>query len=148
MNHSKNIENIIKSKKWIKNDMGAQKFQYSKLLEIDEELALFIVSNTLEGPIYSRVENLLIVNDELNLFYNNEFSEVLDREEYEDYSDYLSKAEWRALFDNDPCEKLDENGMASKKEKYYLQSQNNIESIMESGYDEDVTETVREYFNL
>jgi len=148
MNYVKNIENIIKSKKWIKNDMGVQSVQYSKLLGIDEELALFIVSNTLEAPLYSRVENLLIVNDELNLFYNTEFSEILDREEYEDYSDYLSKGEWESLFDNDPGDTLDENGMVSKKEKYYLQSQENIEGIMENGYDEDATETLREYFNL
>jgi len=148
MNYAKNVENIIKSKKWIKNDIGAQRVQYSKLFEIDEELALFIVSNTLEGTLYSRVENLLIVNDELNLFYNSEFSDILDREEYEDYSDHLSKGEWESIFDNDPGEKLEENGMVSKKEKYYLQSHENIEAIMENGYDEETTETLREYFNL
>ena len=49
---------------------------------------------------------MLIANDELNLFYNNEFSEVLDREEYEDYCDNLSKLEWEYLFENDPGEKL------------------------------------------
>ena len=148
MNYVKNIESIIKSKKWIKNDIGVGRVQYSKLLQIDEELALFIVSNTLEGPIYSRVENLIILNDELNLFYNNDFSETLDREEYEDFSDYLSKGEWESVFDNEPGEKLDENGMVSKKEKYYLQPQENIEGISEDGYDEDATEVVREYFNL
>jgi len=148
MNYVKNIENIIKSKKWIKNDIGVGMVQYSKLLEVDEELILFVLSNNLEGPLYLRVENLLIANDELNLFYNNEFSEVLDIEEYDDYCDNLSKIEWKYLFDNEPGEKLDENGMVSKKEKYFLQSYKNLEAVAENGYDEEATELVKDYFNL
>lgn len=35
-----------------------------------------------------------------------------------------------------------------QKEKYFLQSHENIESIAENGYDEEATELVRDYFNL
>ena len=52
MNYVKNIENIIKSKKWIKNDIGVGMVQYSKLFRGDEELILFIISKKSSKGLY------------------------------------------------------------------------------------------------
>lgn len=147
MDWNEKIEEIIKSGKWIKNDIGMARIQCSKLIKDNEELGLFISSDVYNEPVYARVERIVVANNEVIIFYDNEYESVLEEKEYEDYSDLFSIDEWNALFGGETVEKLKEMNLISEKEGFYVETHESIESYI-NHYDEIISEDICEHFNL
>lgn len=148
MDWIKYLDNILKNKKWVRNDIGMGRVQFVKLMEIEEDLMLIIASDNLEAPFYTRVENLLIVNNELILFYDGEYGEMLNKNEYDDYKEYISKEEWNSIFERELSLKLEELNFSSKEEGFYAELHETIEEYMEDQYDEEASEKLREHYGL
>ncbi|OFH99449.1 hypothetical protein CLOACE_22390 [Clostridium acetireducens DSM 10703] len=151
----KSVDSIIKLKdlinegKWVRNDIGMFRIQYGKLLNVKEKLKLIIVSNSLEEPIYTSVEKILISgNDEAILFYDGQYPIRLHRNDYKEYDKYIDKSEWELLFGEDAGTRLERKDLVNKKEGFYVQPHINLENCMMSDYDEEETERVNRYFNL
>ncbi|QGU95622.1 hypothetical protein GOM49_11475 [Clostridium bovifaecis] len=149
MDWNNKIENILNNKKWIKNDTGLWKIQCCKLFKDNEELMLFIVTDELNGPAVTKVEKVVITNNnnELVMFYDNQYDIVLEEGEYEHYSEFLTVREWDALFSGNAVKELLEMDMVSEEEGFYVEPHEGIERFM-NNYDERASEEIAEHFNL
>lgn len=119
------IKVILERKKWSKNDLDVSWVQLSKLLVIKNQLIVIIKGNTIDEPVWAKVENLKEMNGELILYYDGEFETVLTKEEYDEYKEYISKEEWEALFSLDSLKRLSEMNMIDDK-GFYLQMHGNM----------------------
>ncbi|KYH29041.1 MULTISPECIES: hypothetical protein [Clostridium] len=149
MDWNKKIEDIINNKKWIKNDTGLWKIQCCKLFKDNGELMLFIVTDELNGPAVARVEKVVVTNNssELVMFYDNEYDAVLEEDEYEHYSEFLTREEWDVLFSGNAAKELFEMDMLSEEEGFYVEPHEGIERFM-NNYDKEISEEIAGYFNL
>lgn len=148
MNWIKNVEGILKNGKWVKNSLGMGRVQFAKLVEIDEELMIFILSESYDGPIFTRVENLFVSNNELIVFYDGEYTENIEITDYDEYESFFSDEEWEAMFRETGGEGLLELNIVSKKELFFAELNENINDYVESGYDEEATDALCERFNI
>lgn len=148
MNWIKNIEGIIKNGKWVKNNLGMGRIQFGKLVEIDEELMLFIVSDSFDGPLFARVENMLVSNNELIIFYDGEYTENVENTDYDEYSNFFSEEEWDAMYSDTVGDALPDLNIVAKKELFYAELSENVDDYIESGYDEEATDEICERFNV
>lgn len=148
MNCTRELKNIIKSGKWVRNDIGMGRVQYCKIINMNEELILIIASDSMEIPLFSRVENILVVNDEIIVFYDGEYAETIQKDEYEDFRDYINKKEWDIIFAEDAGGNLEEAGLVSSKSGFYAEVHETISAYMDDGYDEEATEELCEQFNI
>ena len=128
MNWSQKVENIINNKKWIKNDTGLWKVQCCKLVRDDEDLMVFIVSDELNGPLYTRVEKISVINknSELVVFYDGQYGAVLEESEYDTYSEFVNESEWQALFSGNATTELLKMNMVTDEEGFYIESHEGI----------------------
>jgi len=150
MNKKDLINNIIESNKWVKNDIAMGRVQCSKLIRTNSEPELMVVitSNLLKKPILSNIEQILVVKDELILFYDGQFSTELDIKEYDKYKENFSKEEWEILFEQDSSDNLLKNGYILKGEGYYLEIHETMEKFMRRGVDKKESDEVEKEFNL
>lgn len=149
MNWNKKVESIIENGMWIKNDTGLWKVQCCKLIRDKEELMLLIVTDELDGPALVRVEKIVVTNNdnELVVFYDGEYKVTLDEEEYENYSEVLTREEWDALFSGNATKQLLEMDVVTEQEGFYVESHEGMSRFVDN-YDERASEEIAEYFNL
>lgn len=149
MDWNSKIENIIKNKKWIKNDTGLWKVQCCKLVRDKEELMVFIVTDELDGPAISRVEKIVVTNNnnELVVFYDGEFDTTLDEEDYDSYSEFFTLKEWGVLFNGNAAKELLEMDMITDEEGFYIESHEGMSRFI-GNFDENASEEITEYFKL
>ncbi|WP_125154706.1 hypothetical protein [Clostridium rectalis] len=114
MNYSERLIGLI-NKKWVRNDMGLGKVQFLKLISVKEKLFILIISNNIKKPIYSKVEDIIISNNQIVVFYDGEYCEDLKYEEYEKFHNVFSKKEWDTVFKEDVTYKLEEIGVLEKR---------------------------------
>jgi hypothetical protein len=119
------IRGILDRKKWSKNDLDVSWVQLSKLLVIKNQLVVIIKGNTIDKPVWARVENLKEMNDELIFYYDGEYETVLAEDEYGEYKEYISKEEWEALFSSDSLKKLTDMNLIDDK-GFYLEMHANM----------------------
>ncbi|GKU28462.1 hypothetical protein [Clostridium folliculivorans] len=119
------IKVILDRKKWSKNDLDVSWVQLSKLLVIKNQLIVIIKGNTINEPVWAKIENLKEMNGELVLYYDGEFETVLTKDEYDEYKEYIGKEEWEALFSLDSLKKLSEMNMIDDK-GFYLEMHANM----------------------
>lgn len=148
MDYIKILDNMISSGKYVRNDIGMGRVQYSKLVMEEEELWILIISAELESPIYTRVENILVVNEEIIVFYDGEYGEILNKQNYENLKDAVTKEEWQMLFEHDAGEKLEGADIVIKDEGYYTEVHDTIDTYIEEGYDEKASLKVQKHFAL
>lgn len=149
MDWNSKIESIIKNKKWIKNDTGLWKVQCCKLVRDKEELMVFIVTDELDGPAISRVEKIVVTNNnnELVVFYDGEFDTTLDEEDYDSYSEFFTLKEWGVLFNGNAAKELLEMDMITDEEGFYIESHEGMSRFI-GNFDENASEEITEYFKL
>lgn len=149
MDWNSKIESIIKNKKWIKNDTGLWKVQCCKLVRDKEELMVFIVTDELDGPAISRVEKIVVTNNnnELVVFYDGEFDTTLDEEDYDSYSEFFTLKEWSALFSGNAAKELLEMDIVTDEEGFYIESHEGMSRFI-GNFDENASEEIAEYFKL
>ncbi|GEM_PF-1551645 len=149
MNWSKKVENIISNKKWVKNDTGLWKVQCCKLVKEEEDLGVFIVSDELDGPLYTRVEKISVINknSELVVFYDGQYGSVLDESEYDTYSGLVTENEWKALFSGNATTELIKMNMVTDEEGFYIESHEGMERFI-NDFDEQASEEIAEHFHL
>lgn len=149
MDWSQKVENIISNKRWIKNDTGLWKVQCCKLVRDVEDLMVFIVSDELDGPLYTRVEKISVINNnsELVVFYDGQYGSVLEESEYNAYSEFVTEKEWQALFSGNATAELLKMNMVTDEEGFYIESHEGMERFI-SDFDEQASEELAEHFNL
>lgn len=126
MNSVKRLENIIQDKKWVRNDIGMVRIQCGKLIRNKEDLILIIAPVMPPEPILARVKKILLVNNELKVFYDGENCEKLNINEFQQYKNFLTEDEWNAIYDNDVIIKLESMDMISKRETFDMDVYENI----------------------
>lgn len=119
------IRGILDRKKWSKNDLDVSWVQLSKLLVIKNQLVVIIKGNTIDKPVWARIENLKEMNDELIFYYDGEYETVLTEDEYSEYKEYMSKEEWEVLFSTDSLKKLTDMNLIDDK-GFYLEMHANM----------------------
>ncbi|GFP75157.1 hypothetical protein [Clostridium fungisolvens] len=119
------IKVILDRKKWSKNDLDVSWVQLSKLLLIKNQLIVIIKGNTLDEPVWAKIENFKEMNDELIFYYDGEYETVLTEDEYEEYKECIGKEEWEALFSIDSLKKLTDMNLIDDK-GFYLQMHGNM----------------------
>lgn len=149
MEWNKKIEDIIKGKKWMRNDSGLWKVQCCKLFRDNEELMILIVADELEGPACARIEKIAVVNNntELIVFYDNEYDVMLEEDEYENFSEVVSRKEWDVLFEGNATKELIDMGMTLEEEGVYVEPHESVDRFMKN-YDEKTSEEIAEHFHL
>lgn len=151
MNIKEHIKEILENKRWIKNDTGLWKIQCCKLFEEKERLMLLIVTDELNGPSVARVNKIGVLNeDEIVLFYDNEYNSVLEENEYESYSKILTKEEWDILFSGEAAKKLYNINIISDTSGFYVEPHVNMEKFIYEckDYNEKESIEVSKYFNI
>ncbi|MBK1813626.1 hypothetical protein JHL18_23710 [Clostridium sp. YIM B02505] len=132
MSVSDKVKKILAEKKWSENDLDVSWVQLSKLLVIKNQLIVIIKGNTIDEPVWAKVENLKEMNGELILYYDGEFETVLTKDEYDEYKEYISEDEWEAIFSVDSLKKLSEMNMIDDK-GFYLQMHANMSKTENNG---------------
>ncbi|GFZ31616.1 hypothetical protein CSC2_21420 [Clostridium zeae] len=126
------IKVILDRKKWSKNDLDVSWVQLSKLLVIKNQLIVIIKGNTIDEPVWAKVENLKEMNGELILYYDGEYETVLTEDEYSEYKEYIGKEEWEALFSIDSLKKLTDMNLIDDK-GFYLEMHGNMRKTENAG---------------
>lgn len=150
MNKKEQINNIIESKKWVKNDMAMGRVQCSKLIRTNSEpeLIAVITSNLLKKPLVANIEQILVVKDELILFYDGQYPNEINVNQYEEYKNNFSQEEWEILFKENPTDSLLKGGYILNEEGYYLEIHETMEKFLRRGVDEKESKEISEEFNL
>lgn len=142
MDYCKAIKGLIDSKKWVRNDMGVAKAQFLKLILVKEKLMLLIISNNISEPLYAKVENVMIINEQITVFYDGEYCITLKEEEYESFKENVTKEEWNVLFHGDVTKDLDELGLLEKEKGFFAELHNNTEQFMKANVDRKASEEI------
>ena len=142
------IDEIINQGKWVKNDIGMGRAQCSKVVKDEKELLLIIVSDTLDTPISVKVEKILVVSNEIILFYDGQYVQKVEKSEYERYKQLLKVEEWNVIFSKDVIKKLIKNKMISKEQGFYIEIHEKLEKYIKNGYEEDLTNSICDKYNL
>lgn len=148
MNSSRRIDDLIRQGKWIKNDIGMSRVQCFKLLKDEEKLMMIIISEELKIPIFTRVEKIMVVDNEIVLFYDGQYYERVEKDEYNRYKTYLSSEEWNIILEHNAIEKLGEKNMISEDKGFYAELHETIESYIERDYDKESTKELNYTYNL
>lgn len=150
MNKKDLINEIIKRNKWVKNDIAMGRVICSKLIKTNSEpeLMAIITSDQLKKPLAAYIEQILVVKDELVLFYDGQYPTEIEKEEYENYKNYFTKDEWEIVFKDNPTLNLLSGGYISKEEGYYLEIHETMEKFMRRGVNEKESEEIKKEFNL
>jgi hypothetical protein len=143
MSVAERIKEIIGKRKWSKNDLGMSRIQLSKLMIIKNNLVLLIKGDTINAPVWSKVENIQLVEDDIIIYFDGEYDMVLGKGDYEDYKDYVSKEEWQVLFETDTVKKLEEMKLIDDK-GFYLEMHANIRKTENTGEIEKFEEVYKE----
>lgn len=147
MSWDSKIKDIIQQGKWSKNSISLGRVQCAKLAKEDEKLILFIVSDILTKPLYTKVEKIVVANNEIIAFYDEEFATLLEVEDYNKFSDFFKKEEWDILFGGNTIDRLDKMNLLSDKEGIYVEPHESMNSYLEK-YDKNATKEICEEYNL
>lgn len=153
MNYIKKLEGLIEEGKYIRNDIGMGRVQHVKPIMMNERLMIIMVSPELEGPIAARIEEIIVLNDEIIVFYDGEFENALSQDEYEDYKENISSDEWNIIFNTDAGEKLEDADLTSRNEGFYAEMHDTIEDYINEDYinedyDKTQSEAISRHFDL
>lgn len=147
MEWNEKVQNIIKDKKWSKNSIRLGRVQCGKLMEEKGELGLVITSDVLTKPLYGRVEKMVVADNEIIVFYDDNYASILGEEEYDKFSNYFSKEEWQSLFGGDTIEYLEKMNLIEEREGFYLETHETVEQYLGKS-DENATKDLCSKFNL
>lgn len=142
------IKNLINSKKWVRNDMGLGKVQFLKLILVKEKLMLLLISNEIKGPLYAKVENIGVINEQITIFYDGEYCELLKEKEYESFKENVTEEEWRVLFHSDVTKDLYELGLVEEEKGFTAQIHENIDTFMETNVDIKASDDICKQYGL
>ena len=142
MNYYVAIDNLVKNKRWVRNDIGLGKVQYLKLISENEKLKILILSNVLPGPLYTNVDNIVVMSDQITVFYDGEHYETLKEGEYEDFKENITKEEWNTLFHGDVTKDLDELGLVEKEKGFIAQAHDDIQHINTASVNMEISEEI------
>ncbi|MCY6959165.1 hypothetical protein [Clostridium brassicae] len=147
MNWNKKIEDIIRDGKWTKNSIRLGRVQCGKLVEEKGSLALFIVSDILMKPLYTKVEKMVVADNEIVVFYDEKFGALLEEGEYEKFSRFFNKEEWDVLFGGDTIDRLDKMELIHEREGFYIEPHETMEAYL-GKYDQNATKDLCSQYNL
>lgn len=142
------IERLIQNGSYVRNDIGMGRVQYVKLITIEGKLFMIIVSEEFGHPIVAKVENIIVVNEEIVIFYDGEYEDIIKEEERDKYKDVIPDKEWNSIFGADNGRELEKNNFVSQDEGFYAEMHDTIEDYMEEGYDEKLSLEVCKYFGI
>lgn len=148
MNYCTAIKSLIENKKWVRNDMGVAKVQFLKLILVKEKLMLLIISNNIPEPLYAKVENIMVINEQITVFYDGEYCITLKEEEYESFKENVRKDEWNVLFHGDVTKDLDELGLVEKEKGFFAELHANTEQFMKANIDRKASEEICKEYGL
>lgn len=148
MHMENKIDEFINIGKWIKNDIGMGRVQCSKIVKDEKELAILIVSDTLDTPIAVSVEKILVVSNEIIIFYDGQYVQKVEKSEYERYKQFLSAEEWNIIFKDDVTKELIKNKMISEEQGFYVAVHETLEKYMKNGYDEKLSNDICHKYNI
>ena len=148
MDMTSKIDEFISNGKWIKNDIGMGRVQCCKIVRDEKELLILIVSDTLDTPISVSVEKILVVSNEIILFYDGQYIQRVEKSEYKRYKHFLSEEEWRVIFEKNIVKELIKNKMISEDKGFYVEMHETLERYMKNGYDEKLTDIICHKYNL
>lgn len=142
------IEGIIKSRRYVRNDIGMGRVQYARLFSLKNELFIIIISNELEGPLITRVERIIIINGEIIVFYDGEYGNIIEKEEKDELKHIIDNEEWNAIFSDDIEKTLEETDLVSTAEGFYAEMHDTIEDYMDEGFEEEISDEICKHFRL
>lgn len=142
------IDELISNGKWIKNDIGMGRVQCSKMVKDAKELLILIVSDTLDTPICSMVEKILVVSNEIIIFYDGQYVQKVEKSEYERYKQFLDHEEWKIIFNKGVIKELIKNKMISEDQGFYVEMHETLEQYMKNGYDKKSSDTICNKYHL
>ncbi|MCY6369026.1 hypothetical protein [Clostridium ganghwense] len=147
MDWSVKVQKIIDKDKWTKNSITMSRVQCGKLVEENDKLMLFIVSDILDKPFYTRVERVLVADNQIIAFYDGEYGSLLEENEYNKFSAFFKKEEWDILFGGNTIDRLDKMNMISEEEGFYIEAHETMESFL-GRYDKNATEQICTHYKL
>lgn len=147
MDWNAKVKDIIKKGKWAKNSITLGRVQCGKLVEDNEKLMLFIVSDILEKPLYTKVEKVLVADNQIVVFYDGEYGSLLEEEEYDKFSAFLKREEWDVLFGGNTVDRLYKMNMLFEEEGFYIEAHETMEDFL-GRYDKDASKEICKEYNL
>ncbi|ADL52597.1 hypothetical protein [Clostridium cellulovorans] len=144
------LDKIIQSNRWVKNDIAMGRIQCSKVVRTngEPELLAIITSNELKEPVAAYIEEVLVANNQLILFYDGQFLTSIGKDEYGEYKDYLSREEWEIVFSKKPSDELVNRGMIAEGQGYLLEIHESMEEFMRRGYSEELSNEIQQMYHL
>ena len=144
------LDKIIKNNKWVKNDIAMGRIQCSKLVRTNGEpqLLAIITSNELKTPVATYIEEIIVTNNQLILFYDGQYLTTIEKADYEEYKNYLSTEEWEIVFSKKPSDELVNRGMIADGQGYLLEVHETMEEFMRRGYLEELSNEIQQMYHL
>ncbi|MFD3156029.1 hypothetical protein ACFIJ5_04060 [Haloimpatiens sp. FM7330] len=143
------IEDIISSRRWVKNNISMGRIQCSKLLKEKDKLNLVIVSDSLDKPLYAMVQKIIINNGEIIMCFDGEYPLNINKDQYDEFKDYFTVDEWDNIFNNkNITEYLIKDNLINNKEGYLFVVHQNAELYIKDGFDKEATEELCCHYSL
>lgn len=146
MDYYSKLNDIIKNKKWFINDMGFGRIQFIKLGLLNEILNVFIICNDNKDIIYNKIEDMVVANEQIVIYYNLKEMKVLHSDEYEVFRNIFTKDEWNGIFTEEPSIMLERLGLIEGKKPVISQLYKNIDNIID--IDHKASKDICEKFKL
>ncbi|PJI07354.1 MULTISPECIES: hypothetical protein [Clostridium] len=148
MDYSEVIEDIIKENKWVRNNIGMEKIQCTKLVKENEKLMVIIVSDKWAFPVCSLVKKIMVDDGEIILFYDGEYYERVEEGEYDRYKKYLDREEWNIILGDDPAENLFKKNRVSDRQGFYVQLHETVKDFINGKYDKKDTDELNNIYKI
>ena len=146
MDYYSKLNDIIKNKKWFINDMGFGRIQFIKLGLLNETLNVFIICNDNKDIMYNKIEDMVVANEQIVIYYNLKEMKVLHSDEYELFRNIFTKDEWKGIFTKEPSIMLERLGLIEGKKPVISQLYKNIDNIID--IDHKASKDICEKFKL
>lgn len=146
MDYYSKLNDIIKNKKWFINDMGFGRIQFIKLGLLNETLNVFIICNDNKDIMYNKIEDMVVANEQIVIYYNLKEMKVLHSDEYELFRNIFTKDEWNGIFTKEPSIMLERLGLIEGKKPVISQLYKNIDNIID--IDHKASKDICEKFKL
>mgnify|MGYP000075901302 CR=1 FL=1 len=97
---------VMKNKKWIRNNMGMGRMQFIKFAMSENEPVVIMFSDILEKPQCSKVKQFVVKGCNVIALYDGTNCNELDRCEFGSYADYFEQDEWDVMYEQEAEESL------------------------------------------
>jgi hypothetical protein len=141
------IENILKEKKWIRNDLGMGRTQCVKLTKINDEPIIVISSAISIKPLWARISRFLAVECNIIAFYEGAVCEELEREDYEHFKEFFTPEEWSVIYGENTEEELENMSLITRDDTLYAEVFELYDEY-EADFNEVASEEINNYFKL